>query len=154
MRSHHFGDGRHLLRLDPGEELLEVLAQFCRQEGIAAGHLTGLGSLDQAVLGFLDPEANEYVKRRFEERLEIGHLTGTISVEGDRPHLHLHAVLAPRELLAYAGHLHAARVGALVEVFLTALPGRLERHAVPGRPYPALLLPGERVPADEGALGP
>jgi predicted DNA-binding protein with PD1-like motif len=154
MRSHHFGDGRWILRLDPGEDLPETLAAFCREAGVAAGHLTGLGSLDVAVLGFLDPETDEYVKRRFEERLEIGHLAGTISVEGDRPHVHLHAVLGPRECLAYAGHLHAGKVGALAEVFVTALPGRLERHTVPGRPFPALVLPGETPPSPEGAPAP
>ncbi|MHC5010577.1 MAG: PPC domain-containing DNA-binding protein [Planctomycetota bacterium] len=144
MRHHHFGDGRYVLRLDPGEDLLAVLAAFAAEEDVQAGHVTGLGSLDKLTLGFLDPDTNEYAKRRFDERMEVGQLTGTFSMDGDRPFVHVHAVVAPRELLAYSGHVHAATVGALMELFVTSYPDRLERLPVEGQPFPGLFLPGER----------
>lgn len=154
MRHHDFGGGRHVLRLDPGEDLMTELRQLALQAGLTAATITGLGSVDVITLGFLDPAENAYLKRRFEERLEVAALQGSISMEGDRPHVHLHAVVAPREFLAYAGHVHDAKVGAALELYVTALPGRLERVEVAGQPFPRLLLPGEPRPepaADEPA---
>jgi predicted DNA-binding protein with PD1-like motif len=143
MRYHHFGGGRYVVRLDAGEDLVASLKAFAAERGVTAGYVTGFGSLDLLVLGFLDPATNEYVKRRFDERLEVGTLSGSLSMDGDRHHLHLHAVVSPRELIAYTGHVHEAKVGAVVEAFAWAFPGRLDRKTVEGVPFPALVLPGE-----------
>ena len=111
MRHHDFGDGRYVIRLDPGEDLLGQLGSFASEMEIEAGHVTGIGSVDKLTLGFLDPEAKEYEKRTFDEPMEVAQLTASISTDGDRPMIHAHVVVAPRELLAYAGHVHSARVG-------------------------------------------
>jgi predicted DNA-binding protein with PD1-like motif len=143
MRYHHFGTGRYVLRLDPGEEVVSSLLAFAEQRGLTAGWISGLGSLDHAVLGFLDPKEQVYLKRTFDERLEIGNLTGNLGVAEDgKPFAHVHAVLSPRELLAYAGHLHEGRVGVVAEVLVTAMQGRLVR-AVDASGFARLLLPGE-----------
>jgi predicted DNA-binding protein with PD1-like motif len=147
MRHHHFGQGRYVLRLDPGEEVVASLRAFAHQVGVEAGFVTGLGSVDMVVLGFLDRQGGEYVRRRFEERMEVGSLTGSFSMEGDRPYVHLHAVVSPQEMLAYTGHVHEARVAVLLELLVTALPGRLDRVEVAGQPFPSLRLPGEGPPA-------
>lgn len=151
MRHHDWGDGRYVIRLDPGEDLLGQLQAFAQEMEIEAGHVTGLGSVDRITLGFLDPELKEYVKRTFEEPLEVAQLTASISTDGDRPMVHAHAVVAPRELLAYAGHVHTARVGVVMELFVTRFPGRLERHAIPDQPFLGLFLPGETPPEEDPA---
>lgn len=149
MRYHHFGDGRYVLRLEPGDDVIASLAQLADDEGIDAGLITGIGSVDRITLGFLDPEAQEYVRRRFEEPMEVAQMTGTISQEADRHFVHLHAVVAPRELLAYGGHVHEAIVGVVMELFVTSLPGTLSRLPVEGQPFPGLFLPGETPPGAE-----
>jgi predicted DNA-binding protein with PD1-like motif len=148
MRHHHFGQGRYLVRLDPGEEVIASLRAFAEDAEIRAGWVSAIGSLDEVVLGFLDAEANEYVRRRFEERMEVGSLTGSLSMEGERTHVHLHAVLGPREMLSYSGHVHEAKVAVLLEVYVTSLPGRLDRVQIQGHPFPSLLLPGEPSPEE------
>lgn len=155
MQSTRLGKDRWFLRLDPGEELLGVLKAFCAEQRVTAGFVTGLGSTASAVLSLLDPASGEYLKRRFDEPMEVGNLTGTVSVGAadGRPFVHVHAVLAPRELIAYSGHLHEARVGAVLEVLLEAFDARLERHVVPDKPFPWLILPGERPAADTGDAG-
>jgi predicted DNA-binding protein with PD1-like motif len=152
MRHHHFGDGRYVIRLDPGEDVLAALTAFAAEQDVQAGHVTGMGSVDRLTLGFLDPVAKEYLKRSFEEPMEVAQLTASISMHEDRPLVHAHAVVGPRELLAYAGHVHYARVGAVMELFLTRLPGRLERRPLPDQPYLGLFLPGEPPPTE--AVGP
>lgn len=147
MRYHHFGSGRYVLRLEPGEELVGSLCAFGQERGIHAGWVTGLGSVDHAVLGFLDPKERVYLKRTFDERLEIGNLTGNLGLSGDQVVAHLHAVLSPRELLAYAGHLHEARVAVVAELFVVGMQGSIQRVVDPATGFGRLLLPGEAPPA-------
>lgn len=151
MRHHHFGDGRYVVRLDAGEDVIQSLVDLAIEEDIVAGRVTGLGSFEEVTLGWLDPDAGEYLTRRFEEPMEVANLTGTISREEDRPHVHLHGVLGPRELLAYAGHVHEAKVGAVVELFVDAFPDTLRRIPVTGQPFPGLFLPGESPPEGDDA---
>ncbi len=146
MRHHRFEDGRYVVRLDAGEDVIASLTAFATEAHIEAGFLSGIGSVDRLVLGFLDPEAKEYQKRTFEEPMEVASFTASISMQEDRPMIHAHAVVAPRELLAYAGHVHSARVGAVLEVVVLPLPGRLERHPLPDQPFLGLILPGETPP--------
>jgi uncharacterized protein len=146
MRYHHFGAGRYVLRLDPGEEVVSSLVSFAGERGIEAGHVSGIGSLDRVVLGFLDPEQKVYLKRTFEERMEVGHLSGNIGVEGDRPFVHVHASVSPRELLTYTGHVHEATVGVVLETFVVALPGKLRRAADPKHGFLRWFFQGEPLP--------
>ena len=153
MHYHHVGSGRYMLRLDPGDELITCLRQFVTDADVKSGWIAGLGSTSLVVLGFLDPETMEYVKRRFEEPMEVGQLAGTITVESEdrRPFIHLHGTFAPRELIAYSGHVHEARVGVVMEIVVTAFEETIERHTVPDKPFPWLFLPGEELPdAGEG----
>jgi hypothetical protein len=146
MRYHHFGSDRYVLRLEPGEEVVGSIAAFAQERGVHAGWVTGLGSVDHAVLGFLDPKERVYLKRTFDERMEIGNLTGNIGLNVDQAACHLHATLSPRELIAYAGHLHEAKVGVVVEIMIGA-EGRISRVVDPATGFARLLLPGEpRLP--------
>jgi predicted DNA-binding protein with PD1-like motif len=151
MHYHHFGDGRYVMRLDPGEDVIGSLRHFANDCDVAAGMITGIGSTSHVTLGFLDPETGEYVKRMYDEPMVVGNLTGTISVEAEdgKPSIHLHGVFGPRELLAYAGHVHEARVGAVIEIVIFAFSGRVERHKMPDKAFPWPLLPGEPRPGDE-----
>lgn len=146
-------NGRYFLRLDPGDELVASLRQFAAESEIRGGFIMGLGSTSDLVLGFLDPETGEYVKRTFEEPMEVGSLSGTISydVAEDRPFIHLHGVFAPVELLAYTGHVHEARTGAVMEVYIATFDAKLERHQVEGKPFPWLFLPDEPRPESESS---
>lgn len=146
MKYHHFGSGRYVLRIEPGEEVVSTIAAFAQERGVHAGWVNGIGSVDHAVLGFLDPKERVYLKRTFDERMEIGHLTGNIGLSGEAATCHLHATLAPRELLAYAGHLHEARVAVVVEVFVVAMQGSLVRAVDPSTGFGRLLFPGEAPP--------
>lgn len=145
MHYHPIGSGRYIMRLDPGDEIVASLRQFVSDEDVTGGYVTGLGSTSHATMSWLDPESGEYIKRKFDEPMEVATLSGTISVasEDGRPFIHLHAVLAPRELISYAGHVHEARTGAVMEIMVFTFSERLERHAMEDKPFPWLVLPGE-----------
>jgi hypothetical protein len=142
------------MRLDPGDEVMASLRQFTVEAGVVAGWITGFGSTSSALLSWLDPVSGEYVKRRLDESMEVASLTGSISVsaEDGRPFVHLHAVLAPQELLAYAGHVHEARTGAVMEMRIDTFEQAFERLTVPDKSFPWLFLPEEPRP-DGGDAG-
>ena len=153
MEYHPLGHGRFLLRLDPGDELIASLRTFAADEEVQSGYVTGLGSTSSATMSWLDPDAGEYIRRKFDEPMEVGTLSGTITLSADdgRPFVHVHAVLAPRELLAYSGHVHEIRTGAVMEVLVTTFEVKIERHAVSGKSFPWMLMPGECPPEDPEA---
>ena len=73
MKYHPLGDGRYLMRLDPGDEMIASLRLFASEESVTAGYITGLGSTASAVMSWLDPELGEYVRRKFDEPMEVAH---------------------------------------------------------------------------------
>ena len=145
MRFAAIEDGRYIVRLDPGEDIVASLRKLAADEEIVYGWVTGLGSTSQATLGFLDPDTGEYVKRRFDEPMEVSSLTGSLTIHGEEntPVAHVHVVLAPRELISYSGHLHEGKTGAIMELFLQTSVARVERHPVEGKPFLWPYLPGE-----------
>ena len=112
----------YITRLEKGEEVLSTLAEFVREQKIQGGSIQGLGAVKNLELGLYDPHRQEYLKRTFEEDMELGNLTGNISLfEGD-PVLHCHATAAAADLQAYTGHLFSATVAVTVECIITPFP--------------------------------
>ena len=59
--------------------------------------------------------------------LEMTALCGSVSQQNGQPYLHLHITLADGHANAFGGHLKSAVVGATAELFLTVLPGTIDR---------------------------
>lgn len=74
----------YALRLKPGQDLRVELEKFATTMGLRAGYIiTCVGSLNHATLRL----ANQNASNRFEGKLEIVSLVGTLAPDG--PHLHL-----------------------------------------------------------------
>ena len=119
------------LRLDRGEEIFESLREFAAREGIRSAGFTGIGSIDEAELGFFDPATLTYSRRRFEGDHEIGSLTGNISFLDGAPFPHGHLVLGGRDFVAHTGHLFRAVVSVTCEILVVTDPGTLLRVSRP-----------------------
>ena len=50
MEFKRFGE-HYMVRLDRGEEVLAVLETFCREEGITAAEVVGIGAADRVTVG-------------------------------------------------------------------------------------------------------
>src|SRR3989304_2812691 len=117
-----------LLRIDRGEEVVETLARFCREQGIRLGTVSGLGATDKATIGLFRAQTKEYVRRAVVGDHEITSLTGNISrLKGD-VYLHLHVNLSDSTYRALGGHLDAAVVSGTCEVAIHVLEGEAERE--------------------------
>ena len=130
MRSRAIGR-RHLLRLEPGEEILTELRAFARAEGLPAAWLSGLGAVDDIRVAFYDVSVKAYRSYRRTGLIEILSLTGNLAWRGDEPVVHIHVSAAHETEGAFGGHLDAGIVSATVEVLVDPLEARVERAPVP-----------------------
>lgn len=122
-----------VVKLGRGEDLLPVLGEALRGEGVTSGVvLAGIGALEDVELGWFDPRSKSYVRNAYAESRELLSLQGTVTLEADLP-LHLHAALADAEQRVVGGHLFRGRVAVLAEVAVRGLDGlaltRLENPA-------------------------
>jgi len=75
--------------------------------------------LERAELGMYDCDKKEFHKREIEGPLEIACMQGKIERKKRGPQVHIHAVLSDKNMTPSGGHLVAATVGAMCEVFMT-----------------------------------
>jgi hypothetical protein len=92
----------HAVRLTPGTDLREALAQLTQAHRLRAGCiLTCVGSLSRARVRAPGAVGEEEVFLSFEEPMEIVSMTGTLCPDG----LHLHVSLSRRDGQCIGGHL-------------------------------------------------
>ena len=91
-------------RFPTGRDLLRSIHAFCVEKGVQAGHISIMGALKRASLGWYDLEARKYSQFEIEEPTEILHCTGNISLLDGRPFAHVHAVLSHQDRPAIGGH--------------------------------------------------
>ena len=121
------------IRLLPGDDLKQCLDALVRkEEWPAAIVLTGIGSLDGAMIRFADrAEAT-----RIDGPLEILSLAGTLSMEGS----HLHLLVSDENGSATGGHLkEGSVVRTTAEIILGVLPDwTFGRQPDPATGFPEL----------------
>ena len=130
MEYRKFGD-IYLIRLDPGEEIVEKIQWLCLVEQIHLAHVSGLGAVNNVTLGIFNPDTKQYKANMFHADFEIVSLTGTVTTKEGRPYLHLHMAVGDTYGRCYGGHLNSAVVSATCEIVLTTIPGTVERKPDP-----------------------
>ena len=130
MYYQRFGD-QVLVRLERGEELCASLLALAEKEKIALARVSGLGAADHGVVGLYRLEEQRFSPVELDRPMEICTVTGSLTQKEGRPHLHLHGVLADDTGACWGGHLQEARISATAELFLTLLPGTVERFHDP-----------------------
>ena len=108
--------------------LIGTVTEFLEEKEILGGFVVGLGAVRNPTLGVYDIEKQEYLKRTFEENMELGGLTGSIGSVDGKPVLHAHATVSGPELIAFSGHLFEAEVAATAELMVWGLGVELLRE--------------------------
>lgn len=125
-------DTGFLVVLDVGDEIMASLRKLAIAERIGEASLTGIGAVKDAVLGYLDIDQKQYIKREFgSDSMELVSLTGNLALLRGEPTGHCHAVLSDREMRAFGGHLFQAVTSVTVEIFLHVYGGEIERRFDP-----------------------
>ncbi len=117
----------HIVRLDVGEEVIETLTAYLKQQGIGGGVISGIGAVMRTTLGYFDLPSREYQKREFAAEMELINLTGNITWVDDAPLIHAHVTLSGADYLAYSGHLFGATVAITGEFYIRPSEVKLQR---------------------------
>src|SRR6266481_8062757 len=115
--------------LDAGDEIISSLKRIAVSERIGLASIEGIGAVREAVLGYLDPDQKQYLKRQFgSESMELLSLLGNLArLEGD-PVVHCHVLLSDREMRTFGGHLFEATASVTVEIFMRVFEGAASRQ--------------------------
>jgi predicted DNA-binding protein with PD1-like motif len=98
------------------------VTDVAKKNGVMTATFTAIGALKHAKLGFYDQKKHEYLETLLSAPQEIASCVGNISLKGNEPFIHAHAVLADSEGNTKAGHLLEGKVFA-AEVHLVELVG-------------------------------
>ena len=121
----------YVLRIDPGEELIEQLRLFCEKEKIGGGWFWAIGAAGEVTLSFYNLETREYEDTVLLERLEIASLTGNLAMKKSELIIHAHGSLSSPDLKTYSGHVKKLLISGTCEVLLRAFDVPLTRASDP-----------------------
>ena len=130
MDYRRFGDTL-VVRVDPGEEIVEQVRVIAEREDIKLASVEALGAISDLTVGLFDTTEKKYYSNRFQGAYEIVSLTGTISTKDGAFYQHLHMSAGDRQGRVFGGHLNAAVVSATCEMVIRVIPGRADRYFDP-----------------------
>ena len=117
----------YVMRLDPGEEIVEKVLWLAAVEQIKLASVTGLGAVDNVTLGIYSPDTKQFKANMFHADFEIVSLTGTITTQRGRPYAHLHMAVSDLAARCFGGHLNRAVISATCEMVIRIIPGQVDR---------------------------
>lgn len=126
MHSHSYDD-RHFLVLQKGEEFISSLTAFLTEKNITAGSIAGLGAIKDVDIAYYDLPTKTYQRKVFPDVYELLSATGNAAMLDGKHFPHVHVVIGDRDYATFGGHLFSATVAATVELFILAMPFRIER---------------------------
>jgi uncharacterized protein len=128
----------YLLEFHTGQEVMTGLLAFARKHGLVAGHLTGIGAISHAVIGYFDPQTKAYLRNEEPGQAEVLSLTGNLALDDNQPFFHVHVALGRRDGSTRGGHLFEATVRPTVELVLTTYAKPVRRTIDPETGLPLL----------------
>ncbi len=122
------GQRTFVLVFQVGDDPMTLLKKFAGEHRLSGAQFTAIGAFRSVTLGYFDWEKKEYVKRDWDEQVEVASLIGDVALGPDgAPAIHAHCVLGRRDYSAIAGHLIAASVRPTLELVLTEAPVHLRK---------------------------
>ena len=116
-----------LLVFYSGQKVMNGLAAFAKSHNLVAGHLTGIGAVSDAMIGYFDPQSKSYLRNFEKGQAEVLSLTGNLALNNNEPFFHVHVALGGRDGFARGGHLFEMTVRPTVELVLNTYPGAVRR---------------------------
>ncbi len=117
-----------LVRLPKGEDLLAALVTICQEKNITKGHVSLIGALERAVLGYYPQDTRKYVTKTIEAGTEILAGLGNVSLKDGQPIIHLHLTLLQGDFTITGGHAMPGNILFAGEACITPIEGpRLHR---------------------------
>jgi hypothetical protein len=118
-----------VVRIDKGEDIIKKLLELAIEEDILFSSISGLGAVDEVVLGIFDTKNKKYISVTYTGDFEITSLVGSLSRKDGKPYIHAHMSIGnvvTNEFIG--GHLNKAIVSATAEIILTVVDMVVERE--------------------------
>jgi len=128
IMQHRRFENKLIIRLDPGEEIVQSIKEISIKEGLDLGTVSGIGAVNKATIGLFDVGKKEYFSREFTGDHEIVALNGNISTMNGEVYIHLHIIISDISYQAFAGHLNEAWISATGEIFIDIINGKTDRR--------------------------
>ncbi len=127
MNFKKFGS-RYVVRLDKGDEIVSSLKQFCTENNIRLGSITGIGAANSVTIGLFETASKQYHSNTLTGDYEITSLNGNVSSMNNEVYLHLHISISDSAYKAYGGHLTSAVISGTCELLIDTIDGTIERQ--------------------------
>ena len=121
-------DNTYIVRMDPGEEILEQVKVLALREHIQLASIQALGAVNDFTVGVFKTDEKKYYANSFQGSYEIVSLTGTINTMDGEFYCHLHMSAGNDQGHVVGGHLNRAVISATCEMIVTVIDGQLDRQ--------------------------
>ena len=124
------GGTQHILILSQGEEVIQVITDYCKRENITSAWIQGIGAVKHVQIGYYDLPTKEYFFKIEPGPFEVASMQGNVAMTDDAPFVHLHAVLSRMDdkLQCIGAHIKTATVAVTLEVMLTPITVPVSRR--------------------------
>lgn len=115
------------VRLETGEEIHKTLSELMDVLNLQGGIAMGIGALSSYSLGYYDIQKKEYIRKDYNEEVELVSCIGNLAHKGDSKIAHLHATVSNVNMETRGGHLFKGIISATGEFSLIDSKVRLNR---------------------------
>ncbi len=113
----------YFIHVEKNEEVMFTLTQFCIDNNIKNGKISGIGAVTNTEIGAFDIINKRYLKKEFSSVLELVSFEGNITLKDDKPFLHAHVVLSDHDMNTFGGHLFETTIAVVGEFFIRKFEG-------------------------------
>ena len=133
------GDAKtFLLVFHSGQKVMNGLTAFAKNHKLVAGHLTGIGAVGDAIIGYFEPQSKSYLRNYEKDQAEVLSVTGNLALRDSEPFFHVHVALGMRDGSARGGHLFEMTARPTVELVLNTYSKTVQRKSDPQSGLPLL----------------
>lgn len=125
------GQRTYAVIFKPGDEVLAGLTEFAQKEHLGASRITGIGSFQDATLGWFDEGRKMFRAIRITDQVEVTSLLGDVAMLNGKPVVHVHVTVAHEDGHVTGGHLIEAHVRPTLEVLVTEYPHAMVKQSDP-----------------------
>jgi len=115
------------VRLETGEEIHKTLSDLIDRLNLQGGVVMGIGAMSSYSLGYYDIQKKEYIRRDYDEEVELVSCMGNLAHKGDSKIAHLHVTISNEKMETRGGHLFEGIISATGEFSLIDSKVRLNR---------------------------
>ncbi len=117
----------YFVYLEKGEPVVDILTNFCKEQNISNGGISGIGAVNNIELGAYDTSTKEYIRRIFKEDYELINYQGNIMLLDDKPFIHAHITIGNHNMELFGGHLFSMNIAVVGEFIIQNIDGDSKR---------------------------